>query len=161
MALMGKWHSHEILTTGAGKEFMVAKVMYKGDEWGNLSTFDKGIRATAESLQAGDDINFETKKVNKYTNLIALSPAGAGGGASTPGPRPSAGPVSGGGGSKRFDDPQAGILTGLLKSFIEGGVVTTPAELKSMAIKIAPIVKAIVDGVYFGDNVPDDEDIPF
>ena len=73
MALTGKWVEYKEMESSAGKPFIIATLEYNGKPWENLSTFDGNIIEVARGLSKGADVEFETKKSGKYTNLISLN----------------------------------------------------------------------------------------
>ena len=78
MSLSGKYTSHELKETQAGKAFAVCTLEYNDKPWESLSTFDTKIIDILQGLQSGEAIDFETKKSKdgKYQNLVAIAKAG-------------------------------------------------------------------------------------
>jgi hypothetical protein len=155
MALRGNWKKFDAMTSAAGKPFIVVELEYKGDTWGKLSTFDKNIIATAEALNEGDPVIFETRKSGKYTNLITLEIDD--GTAPTTPAQTSPKKTSNEQFKSKVRSPEEDLritAIALFKSSIEGGIFTTIADACDHIDEVFALAKLIV-------NYQDTGDVPF
>ena len=158
--LTGKWIGYKEMESAGGKPFIIAEVEYNGKPWEGLSTFDGNIIEEARKLKEGDDVEFETKKSGKYTNLISLN--GSKGGAQ--GQAVKGKPVS----NRDFGkEGYEKAICGLMNAFVHGytankGEGPLGKEMTMMGHRFHVFVKKLQAGEFDGKAGEEkDGEIPF
>lgn len=163
MSLSGNWIGHEIRETSSGQAYMVCEIEYNDKPW-KMSTFDVDIMEAAEKLQEGDEVTFTNKKSGKYFNLESLNGTEASkkprGSRQVP---PKGAPQQGNRDFAREGRDKA--FCGMFNAYLHGitanrGELPEGKELHAAGVRIAVVVKKVMDGDFFKKS-GSDSDIPF